>query len=130
MPADQCLIRTDSGRVVIAKLALATTFWQRFRGLQFRPALPPGEGLLIPFCRSIHTCWMRFPIDVVMLDRDGVVLAVHRWVKPWRMLSGPRGTRAVLEVTAGTLPDGLDVGDGLQVVPPRDSRDYSLAAGR
>jgi uncharacterized protein len=117
MPAEHCLIDARSGRIVVARLELATTFWRRFRGLQFRRALPAGEGLLITPCGSIHTLWMRFSIDVVMLDRHGAILAIHRNVRPWRMLVGSRRTHAVLETTEGMLPDDLRIGDRLHVAP-------------
>ena len=120
--AEHRLIHAGTGRVVVARLELATTFWRRFRGLQFRRPLAAGEGLLIRPCRSIHTMWVRFSIDVAMLDRDGAVLALHRGVKPWRTLVGPRGTHAVVETARGMLPADLQVGDRLAVVAANDIR--------
>jgi uncharacterized protein len=99
----------DSAAVVIERLTIADRFWSRFCGLQFRRPLPPGQGILLAPCASIHTMWMRFAIDAAMLDRTGKVLALHRAVRPWRILFAPRGTHAVLEASAGTLP--LSPGD-------------------
>jgi hypothetical protein len=93
----------DSGRIIIEKLAIADRFWSRFRGLQFRRMLPVGEGILLAPCSSIHTMWLRFPIDVAMLDHTGKVLAVHNAIRPWRLVFAPRGTHAVLEAAAGSL---------------------------
>jgi uncharacterized membrane protein (UPF0127 family) len=93
----------DSSRIVIEKLAIADRFWSRFLGLQFRRALPPGEGMLLVPCSSIHTMWLWFPIDVAMLDRTGQVLAVQGAIRPWRLVFAPRGTCAVLEAAAGNL---------------------------
>lgn len=78
----------------------ARTFSQRALGLLGLRALPAGEGLLIRPCASIHTFGMRFPIDVLFVDRNGTVSAVHLYVEPWRMLRC-RGATAVLELTAG-----------------------------
>ena len=114
------LIDAETGQVLIARLELATTFWQRLRGLLFRSALHPGEGLLIRPCRAIHTHAMRYSIDVVMLDGNGNVLAVHPAVPPWRMLAGPPGTRAVLETASGFLADRSLLGRHLVV--QHDSR--------
>ena len=93
----------DTGRVVIERLVIADRFWNRLCGLQFRHPLPPGHGILLVPCASIHTMWMRFAIDVAMLDRTGRVLAVRETIRPWRLVFAPRGTHAVLEASAGTL---------------------------
>jgi uncharacterized membrane protein (UPF0127 family) len=70
------------------------------RGLLGRAALGAGEGLLIRPTSAIHTFFMRFAIDVVFLDRDGVVLEVVPGLRPWR-LAAKRGARSVLELPAG-----------------------------
>ena len=98
--ADFQLINAQSAEVLVADLKLAATFWSRLRGLQFRKKLPDGEGLLIVPCRSIHTHWMRFPIDVAMINEHGVVVKIQQKIAPWRTCAGPRGTKAVLEVSA------------------------------
>lgn len=70
----------------------------------FRSNLPPGTGLVIDPCSSIHTFWMRFPIDVLYVDREGMVLRADRAMKPWRV--GPllvRHGRYVIELPAGTI---------------------------
>jgi uncharacterized protein len=115
MPEGFQLTDLETGEVLVARLELAATFWQRLRGLLFRPALAPGDGLLIVPCRSIHTHWMRHAIDVALLDRDGVVLSVHRQVRPWRMIHGSRDAHAVLETAGGQLPEGVQVGRRLCV---------------
>jgi len=98
-----------TGTIVIERLAIADRFWNRFRGLQFCRQLPPGHGILLVPCASIHTMWMRFAIDVAMLDRTGQVLAIQQTVLPWRLVFAPRGTYALLEASAGTLR--LSAGD-------------------
>jgi uncharacterized membrane protein (UPF0127 family) len=56
---------------------------------------------------------MRFPIDVVFLDRELRVLKVVPDLQPWRAASG-RGARAVLELAAGECErHGLRLGDRL-----------------
>ncbi|HLO94144.1 MAG TPA: DUF192 domain-containing protein, partial [Burkholderiaceae bacterium] len=52
----------------------ARSFWQRLGGLLVRPRLGAGEGLLLKPCNSVHTCFMRYAIDVIYLDREGRVL--------------------------------------------------------
>jgi len=82
------------------ELLIAATPWTRLRGLIGRPPPAPGKALLLPRAASVHTCFMRYRIDVVFLDRSARVLAVHRAVPPWR-LRAHRGAHAVLELRAG-----------------------------
>ena len=70
------------------------------RGLLGRKELPSGEGILLKPSGSIHTFFMRFPIDVVFLDRELRVVAIAPDVPPWRM-RGARGAKAVVELAAG-----------------------------
>ncbi|TVS10659.1 MAG: DUF192 domain-containing protein [Planctomycetaceae bacterium] len=120
MAADHQLRDAQTGQVLVARLERATTFWQRLRGLMFRRPLQPGEGLLIVPCRSIHTHWLRTAIDVVLMDRDGVVLSVHPNVRPWRMVHGTKDTHAVLETAGGHLPESVQVGRRLCVTSHAD----------
>ena len=88
------------GRVVVPRCELADGFLTRLRGLLGRRGLKPGEGLLLSPSSSVHTMFMRFPIDVVFLDRGLQVLGVSADVRPWR-LAARRGARHVLELAAG-----------------------------
>lgn len=64
---------------------VASTFAARARGLIGRPSPAPGTGLLIERCNCIHTCFMRYPIDAVFLDRDGSPVRTVRGIRPWRL---------------------------------------------
>jgi uncharacterized membrane protein (UPF0127 family)/CheY-like chemotaxis protein len=91
----------------------------RMRGLIGRRGLPAGEGLLLRPAPSIHTAFMRFPIDVLFLDRDLRVLDVVECLQPWRLASRRRA-RAVLELAAGEAARrGVQIGDRLTL---RDRR--------
>jgi len=116
MQGEWSLIERTSGRVVVERLELAVGYWSRLRGLQFRKRLPDGQGLLLAPGSSIHTCFVRFPIDVFFLDATGQVIGWRANVKPWRVALAPRKTRAVLELPAGAA--SLDVGEVLSVHTP------------
>ena len=90
----------DDGVVVCDSCGVAATFRTRLRGLLGRRELAAGEGLLIRPTNSIHTFFMRFPIDVVFLDRNGVVVKLVANVRPWRVTFAARG-RYALELRAG-----------------------------
>ena len=97
------LINADNGEVLLVQLEIADTFWKRFKGLQFRRSMPQGSGLLLRPCSSLHTCFMRFPIDVVMLDRDLKVVAIRRRIPAWRAAFCRNGTWCVVETTANAV---------------------------
>ena len=106
-------LRREDGTVVCERCTLADSPVTRLRGLLGRDGLEQGEGLLLRPASSVHTFFMRFPIDVVFLDRALVVLGIADDVDPWRAASR-RGAKAVLELPAGeSLRRGLTVGDQL-----------------
>jgi uncharacterized protein len=100
---------------LIARARVATSMWSRFWGLMGRRSLPGQEGLLIDPCNSVHTMFMRFPIDVVFLDRGDRVIKVAAELKPYRAALC-RGSRRVLECGAGTAQvAGIRIGDQLRI---------------
>ena len=87
------------------------------RGLLGRRSLPAGEGILLRPAGSIHTFFMRFPIDAVFLDRDLLVLRIERSLGPWRTASW-HGAKAVVELASGECERrGIEIGDALAVTP-------------
>lgn len=91
----------------------ARTLWQRLRGLIARPALKAGEGLLITPCNSVHTLGMRYPLDLVFLDKAGSVVKCVIGLKPGR-LAAARKARHALELAAGSIARAkIMVGDRL-----------------
>ena len=62
--------------------SIAQSFWQRFRGLMLTS--PQTAPLFIPRCRSVHTCFMRYPLDLVWIDSEHQVVRIDKRVQPWR----------------------------------------------
>jgi uncharacterized protein len=111
------LVRGD-GAVACERCTVAARMLPRMRGLLGRKNLPSGEGMLIRPAPSIHTFFMRFPIDVVFLSRQGEVLKVAESVAPWRARSC-RHSYAVVELAAGEAGRrGLAVGDRVDTAKP------------
>jgi uncharacterized membrane protein (UPF0127 family) len=104
-----------TGRIVVQRLAIAATWWSRFWGLQFRAPIAPDCGLLLVPCSGIHTCWLRFSLDLAFVDHSGTILGIRRNVRPWRIATAPSKTHAVLEMRAGAL--NLHVGDSIRLIP-------------
>jgi uncharacterized protein len=106
----------DGGSVVCERCDMADTFATRLRGLLGRDALPAGDGLLLRPASSVHTCFMRMPIDVVLLDGELRVVRTVSALGPWRA-TGAHGARAVLELAAGEVAArGVRAGDKLTLV--------------
>jgi uncharacterized membrane protein (UPF0127 family) len=111
---ETALHRAD-GAVVVERCLVADTPFARMRGLLGRRELSSGEGVLLRPAASIHTFFMRFPIDAVFLGADGEVLRVAPSVRPWRT-AARRGARAVLELSAGECERrGVRPGDRLEL---------------
>jgi hypothetical protein len=98
----QTRIVDDAGGT-LAVATVADRPLTRMVGLLGRSGLAPGDGLVIRPCNAIHTWFMRFPIDVVFLDADGVVLRAVEALPPFRLASGGRRARVTIELPAGTL---------------------------
>ena len=115
----------QSRKQLLAKqLSVADTFWKSLAGLLSRNALPPGEGLWIVPCQSVHTIGMRFPIDVVFLDRDGVIIHLEENMKPFRISRHISRARGVLEIPAGVVQaTGTQAGDVIRLSEDYENRD-------
>jgi uncharacterized protein len=112
------LARESDGAIVCERCTIAHTTFARMRGLLGRRALPQGEGMLIRPAPSVMTFFMRFPIDVVFLNRDGDVLKVCEDVGPWRAAAARRA-HSTLELPAGEARRrGIAVGDRLTTHDP------------
>ena len=97
--------------LISQKILAADTFFTRLIGLMFRKTLAPFDGLFLTQCSSIHTFFMRFPIDVVCLDRENRLTAVRHEMKPCRFYAPRRGTCAMLELQPG-FTEKLDLKPG------------------
>jgi uncharacterized membrane protein (UPF0127 family) len=100
------------------RIADARTMRQRLIGLLGKPPLPPGHALRLSPCRAIHTIGMRHPIDVLFVDRAGVVCGIRRCLPPWRVAIDWHAA-AVLELLHGEAAR-LGVGLGDRVATHRD----------
>jgi uncharacterized membrane protein (UPF0127 family) len=94
---------------------IADTSQKRRTGLLKHPGLKPGEGLWIVPCESVHTFFMKFPIDLVYVDKNKTVKKVRHAVPPWR-LSACLSAHSILELPAGTAAAAAtQAGDELEI---------------
>lgn len=94
---------------------LANTFWLRLRGLLGVAGLQQGEGLILAGEKSIHTFFMRFPIDVIYVDKDYKVIRTDPNMVPYRLGPFVGQSAYVLEMPVGTIANtATTVGDYLK----------------
>jgi uncharacterized membrane protein (UPF0127 family) len=73
----------------------------RKTGLLKHDRLERGEGLWITPCEGIHTVGMKFPIDVLFLDKKRKVVKIRAAMPRWRMAAS-LFAHSVLELPSGT----------------------------
>lgn len=109
------------GTTVASRVRVADNFLARGRGLIGMPPLQAGEGLVIKPCKGVHMWFMKYPIDVVYVDREDRVVDVDENMQPWRLGRPRPRARYVIELPAGAAgAAGVQVGDQLVLLgsPP------------
>jgi uncharacterized protein len=105
------------GCVIAITAEMARSFASRGKGLLGRDQLASGEGLIIDPCQSVHSLFMRFPIDVVFLSKSLEVVHIKANMVPYRLSKHVFKARCVVELPAGTAAStGTTVGDRLAFV--------------
>jgi uncharacterized membrane protein (UPF0127 family) len=97
-------------------IKIADGFVDRLIGLMFKKEMNGFNGLWIKPCNSIHTCFMKYDIDVLFLDKNNKVVKVFRSLRPWRMTRIYFTVSSVLEFKGGSLSSKIQEGDQLEVV--------------
>jgi len=111
------LINSRNGCWVCSEVSYANTWLTRMIGLLSRHTLYDGEGLWLSPCHSIHTIGMKFPIDVIFLDKHNYVRKVVEQLKPYRICISCKGSFSVLELPVGIISKTLlQKGDRLSVL--------------
>jgi len=108
----------ETGAVVAHQLLPAFDSAARNAGLLGRHSLDPGTAMIIAPTNAVHTFFMRFPIDIAFVRKDGCILKVREGVPAWR-LAAAWGAYAVVEMAAGSFEmAGTGPGDRLTVERP------------
>lgn len=97
----RCTVMTEQGHSIATECRIANDFLSRFFGLMGKRSLSPQQAMLFPTCNSIHTFFMRFPIDVVMLGDQGKIVRIVESFRPWRVLLPVRDAKHTLELPSG-----------------------------
>ena len=105
-----------NGKELSNNVTVADSLLKRMKGLLGKSELPAGEALWIKPCMSIHTFFMKFPIDVIFLDKRNSVIAVMKNMQPNRMTRLYPKAASVLELPAGIIETtATEVGDRVEI---------------
>ena len=96
------------GEIVLKNMWVASSFFQRFTGLMFRKDSAPYGGLVFYRTGGIHTCFMRFVLDIVFIDRNMKVLKIFWGIRPFRVVLCPNAYAAIefRSGTSGAISEG------------------------
>ncbi len=109
-------VNRTRGSVLVKDGKTAASPWARLRGLLGHAPLKPGEGMLLRGEKAIHTFGMGFAIDVLFLDRTGLVVRIYNSMPPLRATRYVLRSADVLELPAGTIErTGTLVGDVIEL---------------
>jgi uncharacterized membrane protein (UPF0127 family) len=117
-PEPHELVNETRGTILATDARFALDRRARTRGLLGRESLEHGEALVFPRCRQVHMFGMRFSIDVLFLDGEGVVVRAVGDLQPGRLSPWVRSACTVVELPAGTLEStGTHKGDRVVFTP-------------
>ena len=85
----------------IIEITIAKNMFSRMKGLMGKNTVE--KGLLLSPCNSIHTFFMKVPIDVLYLDKCGHIVSMNNPIIPWKVGKMIRHSKAVIELPSGTI---------------------------
>lgn len=120
--------RKKTGQCIAGKVEVAQTFSKRLIGLMGRCSMIDGQGLYFPGCKSIHSFFMKFAIDVLFLDKEMKITKMVNCLKPYRVAFAPLKTRNTLELSCGVLEKhDLSVGDTMTLIEiDKEGQDHNV----
>jgi uncharacterized protein len=114
--AARILRNVRTGGVVADHVLTAFDSASRRKGLLGLDSLPEGAAMIIAPSNAVHTFFMKFPIDIAFVSKDGRVLKTRHAV-PARRLAASLRAFAVIELPGGTLARSrTEPGDMLELV--------------
>ncbi|MGC5325431.1 DUF192 domain-containing protein [Brevibacillus sp. SYSU BS000544] len=95
------LINLSNNQILASQIGQAYTFLGRLKGLMFTKELPTGCALHIRPCRSVHTFFMNYSIDVLYLNADLKIVAIDEQLRPGKVGPIYADAVSVIELPAG-----------------------------
>lgn len=107
-------LRTNETYANSAKIA--ENFFDRLLGLMFKKNWELYDGLVLSPCNSIHTCFMKFKIDVIFLDKSNKVISFFLGLSPWRLTPIYFKAVKVIELPENAIKGDIQKGDSIEVI--------------
>lgn len=101
---------------IASEVIEADTMLRKMKGLMFAEGMDGYDGLLFTRAPSIHTFFMKFPIDVLFLNKNKKIIKIIRNLKPWRLTRTYFTAYQTLELMGGALDERVKEGDVIEVV--------------
>ena len=70
------ILKVKNGEIICNKMIVAENILNRMQGLMFSEKMPECDGFLIDPCRSIHTFFMLYSLDILFLDKNFKVVKI------------------------------------------------------
>ncbi|WP_349409449.1 DUF192 domain-containing protein [Pseudalkalibacillus sp. SCS-8] len=110
------LINLSTGKSIAHTVIPAYSFFKRLKGLMFTSYFSEGYAVHIRPCRSIHTYFMNYEIDILYLNQANQIIAVDCSVPPKTIGKHYKGTHSVIELPAGTIQrTNTEIGQAVQI---------------
>lgn len=106
------LINQNRSTILSTKVHIAKNFNARLKGLMFSKPLTSDHCLWISQCKSVHSCFMKFTLDILFVDKKLKVVKIIKALKPWRLTPLYIKADSVFEFNSGKL-NNIKVGDQL-----------------
>lgn len=85
------------------KIIVATKYKDRLLGNMFKNKIK--TALCFPKCNSIHTFFMLKPIDIIMTDKNHIIMKKYINFKPWKIIFPKKNVYYTYEYPALYLKD-------------------------
>jgi len=111
------LFNKSKNCLIASKTSISDNFFLRLKGLMFKESMSEEEALVFYHTPSIHTFFMRFPIEVVFLNKKMQVIEIYQELKPRKIVFSTSSSIAIELPAFKTSNKTLEIGDILELRP-------------
>lgn len=108
------LINSISGKILVKNVEEAIKYSHRLKGLLGRKSIDEDYALIIYSCSGVHTWFMRFPIDIILLDKNKRVIKIYTNMQPWKTTKIITGANYVIEAKGNSIASEVKIGHTIQ----------------
>ncbi len=110
--------KKEDAQVLAREARLANSFFSRLKGLLGTKSLLQDEGMILDPCKSVHTFFMHYDLDVIFIDKNNMIVGCESHLKPNRLSSYYGAARKAIELPAGTIEEKMiKLGQKLEFQP-------------